>query len=193
MGDPDRRLVEDQVLAAGHVMHQVAVGEVALDEGDVATRDGLGQVLAPASHQVVEDVDVGGAGIEELVDIVDPMVPALLVTGTDAPWRWSPGHPRHSALADRSCGRLLPWAPSLPASQGSTGPPPAPRAPAGPPRRRSVRPTLRIAAATPRPLQGLALRQRGRVHVPEPLVDVDRPLLGEVSGVRGEVEVDPRS
>ena len=60
--------MRDEVLAAGEVVDGVAVTDVTLDEGDLPAREGLLEVLTSAADEVVEDVDVGDPGVEELVD-----------------------------------------------------------------------------------------------------------------------------
>ena len=66
--DPDRRLVEDQVLTGGDVAEQVTVAHVALDELHAAGGERVREVLAASAHQVVQDDHPRRSRVEQLVD-----------------------------------------------------------------------------------------------------------------------------
>ena len=48
-------------------MHEVAIADVALDELDGAVGQRPREVVAPAAHEVVQDDDLAGAGLHELI------------------------------------------------------------------------------------------------------------------------------
>ena len=64
LGDPDGCLVEDQVLARGQVVDQVALDDVTLDQLDATGGQRVVEIGAPAADQVVEHVHVRGTGGE---------------------------------------------------------------------------------------------------------------------------------
>ena len=66
-GDPQRRLVEDDVHARGQPPDEIAVPDVALDDVDVAVRLGPGEVLAAAARQVVQHDHLAGAVLDQAV------------------------------------------------------------------------------------------------------------------------------
>ena len=68
LGDPQRRLVEDEVAPVRQAIHQRRVADVALDHVDPAGPDGVRDVLMPPPHEVVHDRHVVGAGLDHLVD-----------------------------------------------------------------------------------------------------------------------------
>jgi hypothetical protein len=65
--DADCRLVEDHVDVLGHVPNQRSIADVALHDGHWAAGGGKVEVLATAAVEVVEDHDLGGLELDQLV------------------------------------------------------------------------------------------------------------------------------
>ena len=68
LGDADRGLVEDEILPAGHVVHEIPVTDVPIDHADDSRFECLREVGEAAAHEVVEHIDVADARGDELVD-----------------------------------------------------------------------------------------------------------------------------
>ena len=68
MGDPKRRLVEDDIAAADQPAHQHGVADVALDQGHPAARQRGGEIADAAAHHVVDHGHLADAFAEQQVD-----------------------------------------------------------------------------------------------------------------------------
>ncbi len=69
LGDPDRRLVEDDVDPLGELVHQPAVADVALDDGQrCRSPPPSARFVAAPADEVVEDDYLRRAALDQLVD-----------------------------------------------------------------------------------------------------------------------------